>query len=73
MIATQDLYKEINIIEEVLKSKENISDDDYRRLELKLGVLNLKLLQNLRTNSVKVMRKLGIPLESKRDAKEKEE
>jgi hypothetical protein len=56
MISTVDLFKEIKIMEEVIK-KEN---DAYKKATLKAAVLNLKLLHNIRTNTVLVMEKFGV-------------
>lgn len=56
MISTNDLYEEINGIEELIKNEK----DPYKAAMLKVGVLQLKLLQNIRTNTVKVMEKFGI-------------
>ena len=55
MISTVDLFKEIKIMEEVVKNEK----DGYKKANLKAAVLNLKLLHNLRTNSVLIMEKLG--------------
>lgn len=51
MISTKDLYEEIKVIEEVIKAEK----DDYKKASLKAQVLTLKLLHNLRTNTVQVM------------------
>ena len=56
MISTVDLFKEIKIMEEVTKTEK----DAYKKATLKAQILNLKLLHNLRTNSVLVMEKLGV-------------
>lgn len=56
MISTQDLFKEIKIIEEVVQNEK----DAYKRASLKAQVLNLKLLHNIRTNTVLVMQKFGV-------------
>ena len=56
MISTVDLFKEIKIMEEVAKTEK----DMYKKATLKSQILNLKLLHNLRTNSVLVMEKLGV-------------
>lgn len=56
MISTVDLFKEIKIMEEVVKKEK----DDYKRASLKSKILNLKLLHNLRTNIVLLMDKFGV-------------
>jgi len=56
MISTVDLFKEIKIMEEVVKAEK----DMYKKASLKAQILNLKLLHNLRTNTVLVMDHLGI-------------
>ena len=56
MISTQDLFKEIKVIEEVVQKEK----DDYKKASLKAQVLNLKLLHNIRTNTVLVMKKFGV-------------
>ena len=58
MISNDDLYKEISAVEEATKGK--VSEEDYKKMMLKLSTLQLKLLHNLRTNSVLVMKKLGV-------------
>ena len=56
MISTVDLFKEIKIMEDVVKAEKDV----YKKATLKSAVLNLKLLHNLRTNSVLTMEKLGV-------------
>lgn len=56
MISTVDLFKEIKIMEEVTKNEK----DPIKKANLKAAILNLKLLHNLRTNSVLIMEKLGV-------------
>ena len=56
MISTQDLFKEIKVIEEVVQNEK----DAYKKASLKAQVLNLKLLHNIRTNTVLVMQKFGV-------------
>jgi len=51
MISTVDLYKEIKIMEDAVKKEK----DDFKKASLKAQILNLKLLHNIRTNTVKVM------------------
>jgi len=52
MISTQDLYKEIGIADELIKS-DKVSEVDKTRI--KLATINLKLLHNVRTNMVRMM------------------
>lgn len=56
MISTVDLFKEIKIMEEIVKGEKDV----MKKAGLKAQILNLKLLHNLRTNSVLVMEKLGV-------------
>lgn len=56
MISTVDLFKEIKIMEEVVKKEK----DDWKRCMLKSNILDLKLSHNLRTNTVLIMEKLGV-------------
>jgi len=51
MISTPDLYKEIKTIEDVIKAEK----DEFKKASLKAQVLNLKLLHNMRTNTVRIM------------------
>jgi len=59
MLSTGDLYKEIGLMEDVLK-KEKLSDTELLKAILKSLVLSLKLVHNIRTNSVLVMEKMGV-------------
>ena len=59
MISTVDLFKEIKIMEEVHKNLLKAGKDADAAF-LKGEILNLKLLHNLRTNTVLIMDKLGI-------------
>jgi len=54
MISTVDLYKEIGIYEKMIEQKD-ISDVDFKKATIKIGLLQTKLLHNFRTNSVRVM------------------
>lgn len=56
MISTNDLYKEIGTIESNIKKEKDV----YKASMLKIGVLLIKLLQNIRTNTVKVMDHYGV-------------
>ena len=68
MISTNDLYEEIGSIEEALKG--NISEADYRKMQLKIGTLSLKLLHNQRTNMVQIMKKMGAQTIEPKEKKE---
>ena len=73
MISTNDLYKEIAIIEDALKDE--ISEAMFFKHMLKAQVLNLKLLHNQRTNMVQIMKKIGaktIDPKERKDDSEKE-
>ena len=59
MISTNDLYKEIGVIEDALKGE--VTEQDALKMQLKIGTLSLKLLHNQRTNLVQIMKKLGAP------------
>jgi len=56
MLSTQDLYKEIGTMEDVIKAEK----DPYKKAMLKAQVLQLKLQHNQRTNTVRVMEHLKI-------------
>ena len=59
MISTVDLFKEIKVMEEVVKTLQKAGKDEGAA-NLKAKILTLKLLHNLRTNTVLIMDKLGI-------------
>jgi len=56
MISTVDLFKEIKVIEDIIKKEQ----DPFKRATLKQNELIIKLLHNLRTNIVLVMDHLKI-------------
>ena len=58
MIRTNDLYKEIEDVENTIK-KDNITVQEAIKKGLKLGTLILKLLHNVRSNTLQIMKKLG--------------
>lgn len=58
MISNRDLYKEIENIEAISDKVKN----EEVKAQLKIGTLQLKLLHNIRTNMVEVMKKLGVTL-----------
>lgn len=58
MLANEDIYEELEAIElmrEGLKS-------EYEKAQLKLAILTVKLLHNIRSNMVTVMKHQGIDL-----------
>lgn len=67
MLRTDDLYKEISILEEKIKENKVTEAD-----KLKAQILNLKLLHNLRSNSVLLMRKMGIEMIKAKTEKDEE-
>ena len=71
MISTNDLYKEITVIEERIKAG-NITEDEYRQMQLKIGTLSLKLLHNQRTNMVQIMKKIGAQTIESKEKKDEE-
>jgi hypothetical protein len=56
MISTVDLFKEIKVMEEAVKAEKDV----MKKATLKAAILNLKLLHNIRTNTVLVMDHFGI-------------
>ena len=72
MISTNDLYKEITVIEEKIKTGK-ITEDEYRAMQLKIGTLSLKLLHNQRTNMVQIMKKIGAQTIESKEKKTDEE
>ncbi len=56
MITTKALYSEIELIEQVIEAEK----DPYKKASLKSQVLGLKLLHNIRTNTVQVMKHFKI-------------
>ena len=72
MIATRDLQKELNEIDKVL----NKLWDDGEAVEwakLKAITLNTKLLTNIRTNMVTVMKHLNVPMKKTTDQEQKDD
>ena len=62
MISMKHLYEEIGKVEDRLKdTTKPITEDEYRRLMLKMEQLNLKMLHSLRTNMVAVMIHFKVP------------
>ena len=71
MISTNDLYKEITVIEDKLKAGK-ISEQEYYQMMLKIGTLELKLLHNQRTNMVQIMKKIGAQIIESKEKKDDE-
>ena len=69
LISTNDLYKEIGIIEDAIKGEE-ITDLEFKKMQLKIGTLSLKLAHNQRTNLVQIMKKLGATTIEPKEKKE---
>jgi len=68
MISNKDLHEELNAIGEVIKALES----PYEKTMLKATELQIKLLYNLRTNMVTVMKHLNVPMKSNEARKEEE-
>ena len=60
MISNNDLHEELSVIEEVVKNETDV----YKKASLKAQSLQIKLLYNIRTNMVTIMRSLNIPMRS---------
>lgn len=60
MISNNDLHEELSVIEEVVKNETDV----YKKASLKALSLQIKLLYNIRTNMVTIMRSLNIPMRS---------
>jgi hypothetical protein len=58
MLANADIFDELEAIE---KTREELKDP-YQKAQLKCSVLTVKLLHNIRSNMVTVMKHLGIEL-----------
>jgi hypothetical protein len=58
MLANKDIFKEVELAEKVRES----SKDEIAKAQLKMQILTVKLLHNIRTNMVSVMRHNNIPL-----------
>ncbi len=69
MISTVDLYKELKVIDDVIKAE----SDSYKKASLKAASLQIKLLHNIRTNMVKTMEKLGVEKVKPKDRDEDKE
>ncbi len=74
MISTVDLYEEINKFEERIADLKNpITDDEFRRANIKIALLQTKLLHNIRTNMTRVMDHLKIEKVKARPRNENQE
>lgn len=71
MISTQDLYKEIEHYEALVTATGSIDDQQYKKAMIKLSLLNIKLLHNIRTNTVQVMAKFGVDKVIKKESDQK--
>lgn len=60
MISNKDLNEELQILGEVIEKLDN----PYEKAQLKASELQIKLLYNLRTNMVTVMKHLNVPMKS---------
>jgi len=60
MLANKDLYGDMEQLEKLAESEADTAT--LLRAILKIGLLQTKLLHNLRTNTVSVMKKYGIEL-----------
>ena len=64
MIANRDLHVELDKIDKVIEEEQ----DEYKKCQLKALSLQIKLLSNLRTNMVTIMKHLKIPMKSPSEA-----
>ena len=72
MISNKDLYDEIKKIDEVIDQDE-ITDIEFKKSSLKAQTLNLKLLHNLRTNMVTVMKHFKIEFPKARETDDQQD
>ena len=66
MISNQDLHEELKMLGEVIEQL----TDPYEKASLKAKELQIKLLYNIRTNMVTVMKHLNVPMKSNEARKE---
>jgi len=66
MISNQDLHVELKIIGEVIEKL----TDPYEKAQLKASELQIKLLYNIRTNMVTVIKHFDITMKSNETRKE---
>lgn len=62
MISSRDLNLEITAIEKLIAQL----DDEHKAAQLKALTLQLKLLSNIRTNMVTIMKHLDVPMRTSR-------
>lgn len=62
MLANKHLNQEIKAVEETIKKLKE-QGKEFEAASLKIGTLQLKLLQNLRANDVAIMKHAGIALQ----------
>ena len=67
MISTEDLYKELTKYDELTKDDVDVSDVAYKKAMIKLSILNAKLMGNIRTNIVNIMKHFNINLMSSKN------
>ena len=58
MLSNSHLYEELKKIDVAVKNEK----DSFKACVLKIGDLILKLMHNIRTNQVEMMKKMGIEL-----------
>ena len=61
MLSNKDLYEEIEKVDKIIEDP-NADTATILKGILKVGSLNAKLMHNIRTNTVAVMKKFGIEL-----------
>lgn len=61
MLSNKHLWEEIKEAENVI-AQDKIDDVTFKKVQLKLDTLQLKLLHNLRTNTVAVMKHFKIEM-----------
>ena len=69
MISNKDLYKEIKLMDDFVAAEKDV----YKKTLIKGVTLVIKLLHNLRTNTVAVMKHQGIELIKPREEGENTE
>lgn len=72
MISNKDLYDEIKKIDDTIE-QDAISDIEFKKASLKAQTLNLKLLHNLRTNMVTVMKHNNIEFPKARESEDQQD
>ena len=63
MLSNTNLYEEIEIAEKVMKDSKDMVE--LTKALIKIGTLQLKLLHNLRVNSVRAMKHAGMTFEKR--------